>query len=201
MHIALKGDVVAMCDAPIDRSAPRAEEPEQATCQECVDLYIEGWAAAQEQPSVGAPPMPAYPPSLAYPPSPARRPARLVVAVGVGLALAVGGVVYAVAGGGDETEHVTGSVVDCSQTELFQPKGSAAMLPARVAQIRFVNDGDQQETFSPQVDGATLVANDGSPAKFTLAPHESKVINYPMNPQRYGSSEGSCYALDVSAAR
>ncbi|MFB7575403.1 MULTISPECIES: hypothetical protein [unclassified Streptomyces] len=194
VHIALKGDVVGMCDAPIDRSAPRAEEPEQATCEECIDIYIEGWAAAQEQRCVGAPPMPPYPPSP-------RRPAWLMVAAGVGLTLAVGGVVYAFTGGGDGTEHVTGSVIDCSQTELFRPEGSAAMLPARVAQIRFVNDGDQQETFSPQVDGVTLVANDGSPAKFTLAPHESKVINYPLNPQRYGSSEGSCYALGVSAAR
>ncbi len=195
MHIAFKGDVVAMCDAPIDRSAPRAEEPEQATCQECIDLYIEAWAALQEQRSVGAPPMPAYPPS------PARRPTRLVVAAGVGLALTIGGVLYAFTGGGDEIEHVTGSVVDCSQTNLFQPEGSAAMLPARVAQIRFVNDGNQQETFSPQVDGVVLVANDGSPAKFTLAPRESKVINYPLNSQRYGSSEGSCYVLDVSATR
>lgn len=121
--------------------------------------------------------------------------------VGVGLALAVGRAIYAFAGGGDATEPVSGSVIDCSQTELFQPQGNAAMLPARVAQIRFVNDGDQQETFSPQVDGVTLVANDGSPAEITLAPHDAKVINYPMNPQRYGSSEGSCYALDVTVTR
>lgn len=47
IHIALKGDVVAMCDASIDRLAPRATEPEQATCTECIDTYIEGWAAAQ----------------------------------------------------------------------------------------------------------------------------------------------------------
>ncbi|MGX1676034.1 hypothetical protein [Streptomyces sp. NPDC055400] len=195
VHIAIKGDMVAMCDTPIDRSAPRAEEPEQATCQECVDTYIEGWAASQDEypAPAGTSPMPTYPPSAG------KRPAWLMGAVGTGLALVVGGVVYTSTSGGGASIPVSGSVVDCSQTRLFQAEGSAAMQPARVAQIRFVNDGDEQETFSPQVDGVTLVKNNRSPAKYTLDPHGSTVISYSMNPEKYGSSEGSCYALGITA--
>lgn len=133
-----------------------------------------------------------------YPPYAGRRPAWLLVAAGVGLALAVGGGAYALVGGGGDSEQVTGSVVDCSQTELWQPSGGGAMRHARIAQIRFDNAGDERETLSPQVGGVTLVRNDGSPAKYTLAPHGSTVITYPMNPEKYGATEGSCFALDVT---
>lgn len=134
-----------------------------------------------------------------HPPS-WRRHDWLMAAAGAGLGLAIVSSVYAF-GGGQEDGPVTASVVDCSQTQLYQPEGSSSMLPGRVAQIRFVNNGDKEETFSPQVDGVTLVGGAGSPARFTLAAHESKTINYPMNPERYGNSEGGCYALDVKAAR
>ncbi|WP_405558588.1 hypothetical protein [Streptomyces sp. NBC_01171] len=193
VHIALKGDVVAMCDAPIDRSAPRAEEPEQATCQECIDTYIEGWAAAQQGRPAGTPSMPTYPPTAG------RRPPWLLAVAGASLALAAGGVAYAFAGGGDGSMPVSGTVVDCSQTELWQSNDGGAMRPARIAQIRFDNDAGEREMFSPQVDGVTLVKNDGSPAKYTLEPHGSTVITYPMNPEKYGATEGSCYALNVTA--
>jgi hypothetical protein len=74
------------------------------------------------------------------------------------------------------------------------------MLPARVAQIQFVNNGDDAATISAQVDGVTLVGGDGAPSTFTLAPHGSKTISYSMNPTKYGSSEGACYNLNVGAA-
>lgn len=195
VHIALEGDTAAMCDAPLNPSAPRAEEPEKASCQQCIDIYIEGWEATLEPLPDGVPPMPTYPPTAG------RRPTWLKAAVVIGVALATAGTVYALSGGDSAPEDVTGSVVDCSQTEFYQPKDSPAMLPARVAQIRFVNNGDQQETFSPQVDGVTLVSNNGSTLKYTLAPHEATVIGYSVNPQKYGSSEGSCYALDITAGR
>jgi hypothetical protein len=48
VHIALADDDVAMCDAPMEAWSPRAEDPERATCAECVETYVEGWDAARE---------------------------------------------------------------------------------------------------------------------------------------------------------
>jgi hypothetical protein len=196
VHIALEGDVVAMCDVPIHRLAPRAEEPEQATCEGCIDIYIEGWDAAQEERLDD--PQRSWLRRIHLPSW--QRHDWLMAATGAGLGLAIASGVYAFAGG-EEDGPVTASVVDCSQTQLYQPEDSPSMLPARVAQIRFVNNGDEEETFSPQVDGMTLVGGDDRPATFTLAAHESKTISYPMNPERHGNSEGGCYALDVKAVR
>lgn len=194
VHVALKGDEVAMCDVPIDRSAPRASEPDQATCGGCIDIYIDGWAASRADAPVGAPPKPWHP--LTW-----RRPDWLMAAAGAAVGLAIASGAYAFTSGEEGAGHVSASVVDCSQTQLFRPEGSSAMLPARVAQIRFVNNGDAQETFSAQVDGVILERGDGSPATFTLPPQGSKVISYPMNPERHGTSEGSCFALNVRAAQ
>lgn len=195
VHIALDGDAVAMCDALMERRAPRAEEPEQATCQECIDTYIEGWAAAQESLPAGVPPMPPYSPS-------SRRPTAVrYVGMGAAAALAVAGIVYwAIShdGGGG---NIAVKVVDCSQTQLYSPKDGGPMLPARVAQIQFTNDANDTESFAAQVDGVTLQGQDGNPARFTIAPHDSKVISFPMNPTKYGNSEGACYALNVRAAQ
>ncbi|MCX4458735.1 hypothetical protein OOK58_43280 [Streptomyces sp. NBC_01728] len=194
VHIALDGDAVAVCGAPMGRGAPRADGPEQATCQEC----IEGWAAAQEGLPRGFPSMPAYPPS-------SRRPTAVrYVAMGAVAALAVAGIAYWATssegdgGGGGGNSNIAVTVVDCSQTVLYE--GGRAMLPARVAQIQFVNEADRAENFAAQVDGVTLQGQDGNPARYTLAPHDSKVIGFPMNPTKYGNSEGACYALNVRAA-
>ncbi|MFF0133077.1 hypothetical protein ACFYTG_46670 [Streptomyces mirabilis] len=192
VHIALVGDAVAMCDAPLGRGVPRADEPEQATCQECIDTYIEGWAAAQEGLPKGIPSMPAYPPS-------SRRPTAVrYVAMGAAAGLAVAGTVYWTTSGDGRNSNIAVTVVDCSQTELYYDGGP--MLPARVAQIQFVNEADHTESFAAQVDGVTLQGQDGNPARYTLAPHDSKVISFPMNPTKYGNSEGACYALNVRAA-
>lgn len=67
--------------------------------------------------------------------------------------------------------------------------------------IRFVNNGNEEETFSAQVDGVKLVLGNGGSGTFTLAAHASKTISYSMNPEREGNSEGSCYALNVRAAQ
>lgn len=196
VHIALDGDAVAVCGAPIGRGAPRADGPEQATCQECIDTYSEGWAAAHEGLPREFPSMPAYPPS-------SRRPTAVrYVAMGAVAALAVAGIVYwATSGesdGGGGNSIIAVTVVDCSQTVLYE--GGRAMVPARVAQIQFVNEADRAESFAAQVDGVTLQGQDGNPARYTLAPHDSKVIGFPMNPTKYGNSEGACYALNVRAA-
>ncbi|MFA3843694.1 hypothetical protein [Streptomyces aureus] len=114
------------------------------------------------------------------------------------MALAIAGVVAWSASGG--SGNITVTVVDCSQTPLYQAEGESAMQPARVAQIEFVNNGDDAETFSAQVDGVTLVGRDGNPSTFTLAPHDSKTISFSMNPTKYGNSEGACYNLNVGAA-
>ncbi|MFK0025789.1 hypothetical protein [Streptomyces sp. NPDC090798] len=195
VHIALSGDTLAMCDARIERRAPRAAEPEQATCQECIDTYIEGWAAAQHDGPPGAPPMPSYPPS--------RRPSAMrYAAMGATAALAVAALGYwALADhGSGENSNIAVTVVDCSQTRLFAPKDGGPMLPARVAQIQFVNNGNGEQAFSAEVDGVTLEGQDGNRARYRLAPHDSKLISFPMNPTKYGSSEGACYALNVQAA-
>lgn len=124
-----------------------------------------------------------------------------MAAAGAGVGLAVASGAYVLMGGDEGAGHVSATVVDCSQTQLFKPEDSSAMLPARVAQIRFVNSGDVQETFSAQVDGVTLEGLGGSPATFTLPSQGSKMISYPMSPERYGNSEGSCFALNVRAAQ
>ncbi|MFD9541431.1 hypothetical protein [Streptomyces sp. NPDC060022] len=124
-----------------------------------------------------------------------------MAAAGAGAGLAIASGVYALTSGDEGAVHVSASVVDCSQTQLFMPEGGSAMLPARVAQIRFVNNGDVQETFKAQVDGVNLEGGEGSPATFTLAPQGSKTISYPMNPETYGNSEGSCFALNVRAVQ
>lgn len=138
--------------------------------------------------------MPAYPPS-------SRRPTAVrYVAMAAAAALAMAGIVYwSTSGdGGGQNNNIAVTVVDCSQTELYEDGGP--MLPARVAQIQFVNEADSAESFAAQVDGVTLQGQDGNPARYTLAPHDSKVISFPMNPTKYGNSEGACYALNVRAA-
>lgn len=192
VHIALPGDSVAMCDASINRSAPRAAEPEQASCNACIDTYVEGWAATLEDLPPGAPPMPTHPPHR-------RPPGWLYAVAGAAAMLAVAATYWLTSDGGSGDIAVT--VVDCSQTQLYRAEGDSAMLPARVAQIQYVNNGDQTQTFSAQVDGVTLIGPDGRPSTFTLAPHNSKTINYPMNPKKYGNSEGACYALNAGAAQ
>jgi hypothetical protein len=99
VHIALKDDAVAMCDAPMDAWSPRAEDPERATCAECVETYVEGWDAAQEAAGGGERPpgTPLRPPG---PPSGASGTPFLVLAVAVALALAAAAVALLVAGGG-----------------------------------------------------------------------------------------------------
>ena len=73
-----------------------------------------------------------------------------MAAAGASLGLAIVSGVYVFAGGEEDTQ-VTASIVDCSQTQFLQPEGSSAMLPARVAQVRFENNGNEEETFSAQV--------------------------------------------------
>ncbi|MER5846127.1 hypothetical protein ABT126_03285 [Streptomyces sp. NPDC002012] len=195
VHIALSGDTLAMCDARVERRAPRVAEPEQATCQECIDTYIKGWAAAQQDGPPGAPPVPSYPPS--------RRPLVMrYAAMGATAALAVASLGYwALADhGSGENSNIAVAVVDCSQTRLHAPKDGGPMLPARVAQIQFVNNRDSEQVFSAEVDDVTLEGQAGNRARCWLAPHDSKLVGFPMNPPKYGNSEGACYALNVRAA-
>ncbi|MFE5096267.1 hypothetical protein ACFRCI_39555 [Streptomyces sp. NPDC056638] len=195
VHIALSGDTLAMCDARIERRAPRVAEPEQATCQECIYTCIEVWAAAQEDGPPGAPPVPSYPSS--------RRPLVMRhAAVGATAALAVAALGYwALADhGSGENSNIAVTVVDCSQTRLHAATDGGPMLPARVAQIQFVNNGDSEQVFSAEEDGVTLEGQAGNRARCRRAPHDSKLIGFPMNPTKYGNSEGACYALKVWAA-
>ncbi|MCX5338536.1 hypothetical protein [Streptomyces atratus] len=195
VHIALSGDTLAMCDARMERRAPRAAEPEQAACQECIGTYIEGWAAAQQDGPPGAPSVPSYPPS--------RRPSVMrYAAMGATAALAVAALGYwALADhGSGENSNIAVAVVDCSQTWLYAPKGGGPMLRARVAQIQFVNNGDSEQVFSAEVDGVTLEGQAGNRARCRRSPHDSKLIGFPMNPTKYGNSKGACYTLDVRAA-
>jgi hypothetical protein len=99
VHIALRGDAVAMCDAPIDTWTPRAQDPEEATCGECVETYIEGWDAAQETPDgiVHPPGTPSMP--IDAPPAGARTPSLLLALGGV-LALVATLLTLLVTGGG-----------------------------------------------------------------------------------------------------
>lgn len=120
------------------------------------------------------------------------------IGASLGLAIAVGVYVFA---GEEQGSQVAATVVDCSQTQLYKPENGNALLPARVAVIRFVNNGNEEETFSAQVDGVKLVLGNGGSGTFTLAAHASKTISYSMNPEREGNSEGSCYALNVRAAQ
>ncbi|MFC9399280.1 hypothetical protein ACFTWS_40185 [Streptomyces sp. NPDC057027] len=193
VHIALEGDVVAKCAAPIERSTPRAAAPEQATCDKCIDAYIRAWTAVRGGPPPVTPPMPLHPPSR-------QRTNWWYALVLCGVVLAA---LYWIGSGdrGKESGNIAVTVVDCSQTQLYQPEGELGMLPARVAQIQFVNNGDTEETFSAQVDGLALVGQDGSPSRYTLAPHGSQLISFSMNPKTYGNSVGACFALNVRAAQ
>jgi hypothetical protein len=102
--------------------------------------------------------------------------------------------------GSGENSNIAVAVVDCSQTRLCAPKDGGPMLPARVAQIQFVNNGDSEQVFSAEVDGVRLEGQAGNRARYRPAPHNSKLISFPMNPTKYGNSEGACYALNVRVA-
>ncbi|MFE6805037.1 hypothetical protein ACFVEN_25555 [Streptomyces sp. NPDC057681] len=144
---------------------------------------------------MGTPPISTYPPSR-------RRPHWLFTAVGIGLVLGIAAAaVWSEVGGRENSGDISAEVIDCSQTQLYMPEGGSAMVPARIAQIQFVNNGDDAETFSAQVDGVTLEGHGGNPSTFTLAPHDSKTISFSMNPTKYGNSEGACYNLNVGAAQ
>ncbi|MDH6226788.1 hypothetical protein [Streptomyces sp. MJP52] len=97
VHVALKGDVVALCDAPIDAWTPRAEDPEQATCPECVGTYVEGWDAAQETPE-GMEIPPGTPVTPAGQPWGGSRVVLLLLAAAVVLGLASAAVALLVGG-------------------------------------------------------------------------------------------------------
>ncbi|WP_448318998.1 hypothetical protein [Streptomyces sp. CO7] len=99
VHIAVKGDAVAMCDAPIDAWTPRAQDPEQATCGECVEACIEGWDAAQETPD-GIVHPPGTPPDPTGPNTGELRTPSLLLAFGGVLALVATLVALLVTGGG-----------------------------------------------------------------------------------------------------
>lgn len=115
-----------------------------------------------------------------------------------GVILAVGGSIiggWIVAG---PSSSVSATVVDCSQTTFAQDPDSGVLQPRRIAQIRFVNNGDQVETFQPEVGGVGLISGSSrKPRLITLDPGGVQVINYPMMPDE-GSSAGACYALNVS---
>ncbi|MER5602408.1 hypothetical protein [Streptomyces sp. NPDC002265] len=125
------------------------------------------------------------------------------MAIGAAVALAVAGVVYwgTSGDGGSENSSIAVTVVDCSQMQLYASQDGGPLLPARVAQIQFVNEADDTESFAVQVDGVTLQGRNGDPARYTLTPHDSRVVSFPMNPTKYGNSEGACYALNARAAR
>ncbi|MEU3553816.1 hypothetical protein [Streptomyces fragilis] len=100
VHIALEGDVVAVCDAPIDVGTPRAQDPEQATCGECVEACVEGWEAARETPD-GIVRPPGTPPRSAEQPAGDLRAPSLLLAFGGVLALVATLVALLVTGGGN----------------------------------------------------------------------------------------------------
>ncbi|WPW27268.1 hypothetical protein P6B95_07590 [Streptomyces atratus] len=189
MPIALSGDTLAMCDVRMERRAPRVAEPEQATCQKCIDTCIDGWTAAQQDDPPGAPPVPL--PAITPPIGHAVRGGGATAALGY----------WALADhGSGENGNIAVAVVDCSQTRLHALKDGGPMLPARVAQIQFVNNGDSEQVFSAEEDGVTLEGQAGHRARCRRAPHDSKLIGFPMNPTKYGNSEGVSYALKVRAA-
>ncbi|MFE7044035.1 hypothetical protein ACFU9X_32780 [Streptomyces atratus] len=173
----------------MERRAPRVAEPEQATCQKCIDTCIDGWTAAQQDDPPGAPPLPL--PAITPPIGHAVRGGGATAALGY----------WALADhGSGENGNIAVAVVDCSQTRLHALKDGGPMLPARVAQIQFVNNRDSEQVFSAEEDGVTLEGQAGHRARCRRAPHDSKLIGFPMNPTKYGNSEGVSYALKVRAA-
>jgi hypothetical protein len=187
VHLANDEDGIGLCDAPLPPGTPRTDDVDNATCPACLSFYHGGQIPAPKPPRTPQLGTPAVGKST-------------VVAVGVGAVVVLGAAVwlgFAVFG---SSVPVTAIVVDCSHTLLYQDPQSNVLTPARVAEIQLDNSDSSAQTVNVTI-GGKQAAYQGSP-NITVPAEGVRTIDFPMNPQTFGSSMGACESLSpvVSAA-